>query len=158
MKLYGVFFKAINHRYCGKFRHKIGEKKNTWTFLEGNGYFCFSTGSTTIRCHRNTVHCIETRSIKSGNGCNAAYLSVCLCLYLSICLSICLSVYLSIYLSIDPPIHPSIHPSVYPSIYLSIYLYVYIYNIIGDKWFITQKVPLLWNLVCLKFGNTTKIF
>ena len=126
MKLYGVFFKAINHRYCGKFRHKIGEKKNTWTFLEGNGYFCFSTGSTTIRCHRNTVHCIETRSIQSGNGCNVAYLSVCLCLYLSICLSICLSVYLSIYLSIDPSIHPSIHPSVYPSIYLSIYMFIYI--------------------------------
>ena len=132
MKLYGVFFKAINHRYCGKFRHKIGEKKNTWTFLEGNGYFCFSTGSTTIRCHRNTVHCIETRSIQSGNGCNAAYLSVCLCLYLSICLSICLSVclsiflsiYLSIYLSIHPFIRPSIHPFIHLSIYLSICLYI----------------------------------
>ena len=131
MKLYGVFFKAINHRYCGKFRHKIGEKKNTWTFLEGNGYFCFSTGSTTIRCHRNTVHCIETRSIQSGNGCNAAYLSIYLSvyvsIYLSVCLSVCLSIFLSIYLSIYRSIHSSVHPSIRLSIYLSIYLSICLY-------------------------------
>ena len=34
-----------------------------------DGYFCFSTVSTTF-----TVHCMETRSIQSGNGCNAANL------------------------------------------------------------------------------------
>ena len=27
IEAYVAFFKAINHRYCGKFQYKIGEKK-----------------------------------------------------------------------------------------------------------------------------------